>query len=317
MISARRLLGSVVMLGSGTAMLHASVSCIIPDHGIVALVDCGARWCASAPFAEALNTNGERIQVQQANPDGSTGWVVQCRCMTPDEDLVLLNASPHLQYELLRSQIVDGTREACIDVAIANDLDPDPPVGNDEILDPDCYEAVTSIYRDGCCTITSDQCGGSNSCDGPDTGGPDTGGPDTDPGDPTDGADDTTGEGALPPLDPFYDHIACDGTTCHIGQPLIDALLANPEAALAEGTSLTLHPIAAPTGLRLHGVEPGGLAHLLGLREGDQILRIDGLPLTTQTELFDAAAHAYEADAVTISLRRGRATHDRHFVRVR
>lgn len=36
----------------------SGTSCIIPDHGIVALVDCGVRWCATAEYAKALNVSG-------------------------------------------------------------------------------------------------------------------------------------------------------------------------------------------------------------------------------------------------------------------
>jgi len=39
--------------------------------------------------------------------------------------------------------------------AVANELDPDPPVGDEEALDPDGYEAVTSICRDGCCLASA------------------------------------------------------------------------------------------------------------------------------------------------------------------
>lgn len=50
----------VLALMAGAA---SSTSCIIPDHGIVALVDCGVRWCATAEYAEALNDASNPVQV--------------------------------------------------------------------------------------------------------------------------------------------------------------------------------------------------------------------------------------------------------------
>ena len=58
----------LVVPGVAAAILGSTVagaSCIIPDHGIVALVDCGVRWCATAEYAQALNGDGIPVDVQQ------------------------------------------------------------------------------------------------------------------------------------------------------------------------------------------------------------------------------------------------------------
>ena len=52
----------------------AGTSCIIPDHGIVALVDCGIRWCATAEHAKALDEFDNPVDVQEPQPDGSVAW---------------------------------------------------------------------------------------------------------------------------------------------------------------------------------------------------------------------------------------------------
>ncbi len=307
----------MLTLGVGLAapLAASSISCIIPDHGIVTLVDCGTRWCADAPFAKAFNQNEQAVEVQQANPDGTTGWVTHCLCMTHEQDATLQTAFPHLQYELLRDQILDATRQKCIDVAVNNGLDPDPPIGDDAALEPDCYEAVATVYRDGCCAMRSDECGGVLTCDAGGTSGQSTdAGSDDSSGSAS--ADDTTTEGTLDSLAPYYHHIDCAGSTCIIGQPLIDALLQNPGAALAEGTSLAFHPPRAPTGLRIQGIEPGGLADQLGLHEGDHILRIDDHTVTDEASLLTAAAHAYAADEVTVILLRDATPHERRFIRM-
>lgn len=82
----------------------SGTSCIIPDHGIVALVDCGVRWCATAEFAKALDGDDNTVQVQEPRPDGSSDWVTECVCMLPSEDLVLRSEAPPMQYEILRDR---------------------------------------------------------------------------------------------------------------------------------------------------------------------------------------------------------------------
>jgi hypothetical protein len=143
----------------------SGTSCIIPDHGIVALVDCGVRWCATAELAKALDENGNPVEVQQPQPGGTTDWVTECVCVTPADDLVLRAEAPPMQYEILRNQVLDAARQACIDQAIANDLDPDPPPPDEALLDVTCTEAVTTIFRDGCCLMRNDECGTNETCD--------------------------------------------------------------------------------------------------------------------------------------------------------
>jgi hypothetical protein len=291
----------------------SSSSCIIPDHGIVALVDCGARWCATAELAEALGEQNAIVQIQEPQPDGTSDWVTECVCMTPADDQVLQAGAPFMQYELLRNQVLDAARQACLDAAIANQLDPDPPFPLDDLLEPSCYEAVTTVFRDGCCKRLNTECGGVNSCDA-----------DLDPteGDPpatttSDSADSTTGE--MSSLEPFYAEITCAADTCLIGQPLIDAIVAAPELLLAEGTSLRFASTAAgrPLGLELLDVAPDTLAGQLGLREHDILLRVGDLPLSTQAELFEAATFAQAAEEITVLVQRNGAMHLRHFVRAR
>lgn len=314
-------------MASGVALtlglcIFSSISCIIPDHGIVALVDCGARWCATAELAEALADNGDIIQVQVPQPDGTTGWVTECVCMTPADDLVLLAGDPPVQYELLRTQVINAARQACLDAAIDNGFDPDPPYPLDEQLEPSCYEAVTDIFRDGCCKMLNADCGTNNSCN-------------ADP-DPTEGelpsttgasdsVDTTASEastGEMSSLEPLYGQIACSADTCHIGQPLIDAILASPELLLAEGTSLRFvssptTPTSRPLGLELQGVAPDTLAGALGLRNGDILLRVAHLALTTDVELVEAATFAQSADQLTVVLLRDGNVYKRYFVRTR
>jgi len=300
----------------------SGTSCIIPDHGIVALVDCGVRWCATAEYAEALNDDGNPVQVHEPQPDGSSDWVTGCVCMTPSEDLIL-RAHAGMKYELLSHRILDAARGACIDQAIANDLDPDPPPPQDATLALTCTDAVTTIFRDGCCNMRNDLCGGSTqSCDADldPTEGEEPGPfvPDTD-GSGSDGGLDSTGgdtDGGMSSLEPFYAEVQCEGTTCTIGQSLIHAMLTAPEAVLAEGTSLTFVSSEGVTiGMELRGVEPDGLAARLGLRDGDVIVRVGTRPLRNEAELMAAADWAMTMDEVDVTVLRDGEPHSRTFVR--
>lgn len=306
----------------------AGTSCIIPDHGIVALVDCGVRWCATAEYAQALNDFGNPVQVQEPQPDGSTDWVTECVCMTPDDDLVLRAEAPAMQYDLLRNQVLDAARKACLDQAIANNLDPDPPPPQDQALEVSCTEAVTTIFRDGCCNLRNDLCGGSTqSCDAdpdPTEGeGPGPFVPETDGsgGDGSSGLDSTGGGGdggVAPSLEPFYAEVRCSGTTCTIGQPLIDAIVSSPEAVLAEGTSLAfVSSRGVVVGMELRGVEASNLAGRLGLRDGDVIVRVGEMTLRDEAEVLAAAEWAAGVGEVTVVVMRDGGRYERRFVRGR
>jgi hypothetical protein len=315
----RRLVPAMATVFLGSVV--AGSSCIIPDHGIVALVDCGIRWCATAEYAKALNEFDNPVDVQEPQPDGTVTWVTECLCMTPDDDLVLRAGAPTMQHDLLRNRVLDAARQACLDRAIANHLDPDPPPPLDAVLEVTCTEAVTTLFRDGCCGLRSDLCGGSTqSCDADPTDGEEPG-PFTPSSEGPGGLDSTDGgstEGSLSSLAPLYAEVACDGSTCAIGQPLVDALLHAPEAVLAEGTSLTfVSRQGTVIGMELRGVEPDTLAGHLGLRDGDVLVRVGGRPIRNEAELLAAADEAMRADDLTVELRRDERTLVRRFVRAR
>ena len=312
---------AAAILGSAAA----GASCIIPDHGIVALVDCGVRWCSTAEYAKALDGDSNPVDVLEPQPDGSSDWVTECVCLTPDEDLVLRAEAPAMQYELLRNQVLDAARKACLDQAIANDLDPDPLPPEDASLEVTCTEAVTTIVRNGCCKLRNDLCGGTTqACDAdldptdaeePGPLAPVTG----DAGESSESGLDSTGGdggGAAPSLEPFYAEATCRGTTCTIGPALIDAIVRSPEAVLAEGTSLAfVSSQGVVLGMELRGVEAGNLAGRLGLRDGDVIVRVGELRLRDEAEVLAAVEWAASIDEVRVVLLRDGTQHERLFVR--
>src|SRR5690606_40523158 len=56
--------------------------------------------------------------------------------------------------------------------------------------------------------------------------------------------------------------------------------------------------------LVVEGVGRDTLAARLGLRDGDVLLEVDGMPLTSEAELLEVVTLAYEAEALSVRVRR-------------
>ena len=60
----------------------------------------------------------------------------------------------------------------------------------------------------------------------------------------------------------------------------------------------------APAGVRLYAIRPGSLYARLGLQNGDEVVRVDGIPLTSPDRALEAYARARLRRTVTVDLRR-------------
>jgi general secretion pathway protein C len=87
----------------------------------------------------------------------------------------------------------------------------------------------------------------------------------------------------------------------------IDAIMSR-QAELMRGTRLEPHKQGdRVTGLRATGVRKGSLLYLLGIRDGDELVSIGGIALTSPQQAFEAYGRLRSADRVTlIALRGGR-----------
>ena len=102
-------------------------------------------------------------------------------------------------------------------------------------------------------------------------------------------------------LEGLYGEVRCTGTTCAVGPRLVDAVLSSPEAVLAEGTSFAVaRRDGRAVGLEARGVDEGGLAWRLGLREGDVIVQVGGMAVRSEAEVMAAAAWAMETEKVVV-----------------
>ena len=70
-------------------------------------------------------------------------------------------------------------------------------------------------------------------------------------------------------------------------------------------------------GMELRGVEERNLAGPLGLRDGDVIVRVGGMPLHDEAEVLAAVEWAAGVDEVTVVVMRDGGWYERRFVRGR
>jgi membrane-associated protease RseP (regulator of RpoE activity) len=110
---------------------------------------------------------------------------------------------------------------------------------------------------------------------------------------------DTSG-GAFVDVDAFVD---CEGHDCEIEEAFARRLYVDPSPLLDQGTRLVYNPK-----LQRHvldGVEPGSLAHALGLVTGDQIESIDGMIIHDLDSAVQAYAQLGNATALEVRVKRG------------
>ncbi|MCA9704591.1 MAG: hypothetical protein KDK70_01940 [Myxococcales bacterium] len=116
-----------------------------------------------------------------------------------------------------------------------------------------------------------------------------------------------------PPTMPFprgaRGAVVCSGHGCTIRRSFIQSLVDDPQLASRGPWRLEPDPAGAHR-LVVHGVYPGGVAHLLGLRDGDGIVAINGQPLRSGEglgalgALGSLGATLDELDALTLTVRR-------------
>ena len=68
-------------------------------------------------------------------------------------------------------------------------------------------------------------------------------------------------------------------------------------------------------GLIFTGVKPGSLADALMFHNGDIVTAVDGLPVTTESELLDAATAVFDAEDVLVTVRRDSKVRQQLYVR--
>lgn len=131
----------------------------------------------------------------------------------------------------------------------------------------------------------------------------------TDESGPNDTSDDTTGDdttgsdtsgGVTLELDGF---VSCEGRRCEIDETFARGLHADPSPLLDQATRLVHDPELQRH--VLHRVEPGSLAHALGLRSGDQLESVAGMVIHDLDSALRAYSQLGSATTLDVRVRRG------------
>jgi general secretion pathway protein C len=81
-------------------------------------------------------------------------------------------------------------------------------------------------------------------------------------------------------VDDAQSAITCSGSACTVDRAFVERLLADPTQLLGQVAAAPATTADGSPGFRLRGKSGGGLLSLLGLRNGDVVVEVDGRPAT-------------------------------------
>lgn len=99
--------------------------------------------------------------------------------------------------------------------------------------------------------------------------------------------------------------VVCSTHGCTIRRSFIERMLRDPSLLGPHARVEGVQGPAESQGLRVLGVYPGSVPDLLGLRSGDVITEIDGMPMRTASDLEKLGPVLGERDGLALTLRRG------------
>jgi hypothetical protein len=270
----------------------------------------GWDWCRNLALAKMWPVGGS---FEDAEPvlrsDG--GSPRGCRCYNDAEDQIFVDEAPECQYEGFLDDLAQAAREECQALVppgydhncwtvsgpqasvvegensqgpgscVGNCEYGSPPVGG-SCPSPSPYECATGGYGDEGCAPEGDA--------GTSTG--DSGQDET--------GSDTSGGGVLGDIDAFVD---CHGFDCEIDETFARQLYLDPSPLLDDAARLVYD--AKLRRHVLHRVEPGSLAHALGLRTGDVLEAVSETTISDLDSALAAYARLAEADTVRVLVKRG------------
>jgi hypothetical protein len=308
------LLGGGALLGLTAAFLApGSAGCVYHDT-CVKVTSPGHDWCRNVALAKQWPIGGSFEDGESIlRPDGAAPR--GCRCYNDAEQQVIDDEAPECKFEGIIDELELAARQECQSLVppghdhncwttsglqasivedhfrqeygtcIGNCVYGAPPVGG-SCPKPSPYECATGGGTDG---------------DGDDEGCGSEGDAESGAGD--SGLDDTgsdTSGGVLLDLDGF---VACEGRDCEIDEAFARRLHTDPSLLLTEPTRLVYQ--AKTQRHVLSNVDPGSLAHALGLRTGDQLEAIDGMIIHDLDSALQAYVQLQDATTLEVRVQRG------------
>lgn len=99
--------------------------------------------------------------------------------------------------------------------------------------------------------------------------------------------------------------VACtEEHRCTLDRAYVMELLADPSTLMAHMRVMPSVRDGVMRGLKLYGIRPGSLPKLLGFRNGDLIVRINGMPVSGVDGAMGAYAKLRRVDALAVELER-------------
>lgn len=99
--------------------------------------------------------------------------------------------------------------------------------------------------------------------------------------------------------------IVCSSHGCTIRRSFVERMLHDPSLLGPSTRVLGVQGPAGPQGLRVLGVYPGSVPDVLGLRSGDVITELDGLPMRNPVDLAKVRGMLEASDGLELTLQRG------------
>jgi hypothetical protein len=301
------LLGGLLGVVAGS-LAPVAGGCVYHDTCIKVITP-GTNWCRNVALAKMWPVGGSFEDAEPIlRPDG--GVPQGCRCYNDAEHQILDEKVPECRYQQFLDDLAQAAREECqalvppgydhncwtVSGSEASVVEgefengPGSCVGNCEYgsppMDGSCpnpspYECATGGFGDEGCESEDDF--------------------ETSTGDSR--VDDTTGDtsgGILADIDSFVD---CQEQDCEIDEAFARGLYADPSPLLDQGTRL-VHDSKLQRHV-LSNVEPGSLAHELGLRTGDVLESVDKVIIHDLDSALQVYMQLGDATAVDVRVKRG------------
>lgn len=110
---------------------------------------------------------------------------------------------------------------------------------------------------------------------------------------------------SMPQPRPTNDAISCsEEHRCTIDRAYVMELVANPSALVHQMRVIPSIKDGETRGLKLYGIRPGSLPNLLGYRNGDLILSVNGMPVNTPESTIGTYSRLRRADTFSVELER-------------
>ena len=285
----------LLALGLGMVSSLTAPGCLIPDY-CIEIYTPGVDWCRRIPDAQMWPSGQPQLAEPIIDPEG--GSPTGCICLNDAEQQILTDQAPAIDYDQLLAQLEKAARDKCVSLVPAGfDHDCDTAEALPEAPGQESYECKGSCtffnpppFKD-CPELDPYQCNGEGA------GGNDEVGTESES---TDGTDTASETGVIkPPPGAFID---CAGTTCIIDAEYARTLWDDP-SMLADDAVIVFDPTLSR--FVFVRVEPGMIAHELGLRAGDVLEAVDDAVIDD----LDAATKVYRAsegaEAVVVRVGRG------------